>query len=183
MSRSFAATLPLIALLVLSLLAAGCIETPLAGDPSPSPGATVPAPLIAPETLAAHVPEGLAGWQLLAPPSSAVLEEDGEPIVSVTASYLSSDGTRNADLSLQDTGGRSVGLRRLVDGLGNETGGAVWATLAGHRALVLEDGAMAGAYLVVADRYVAWIAVTGGARADLEAFANAMDLEGLAARR
>ena len=42
---------------------------------------------------------------------------------------------------------------------------------------------MTGAYLVVADRYVVCLAVTGGTRADVDAFVAALDIEGLAGQR
>jgi hypothetical protein len=54
--------------------------------------------------------------------------------------------------------------------------------LRGQPAHVLDDGRMTGAY-IVAGRYVVWLAVTGGTRADFDAFVAALDLEGLSGQR
>jgi hypothetical protein len=177
----------LLPVLVLALFAVG---TGCTADPTP-PAVRADAALIAPEALASFVPPAPPGWQLLAPPSPATLEEDGTPLVSVTASYLresgpNGTGSAGADLTIQDTAGRPVGLRRLVDRLGTASadGAAPARTpLRGQPAYVIENGGVTGAYIIVADRYVVWLAVTGGTRADLDAFVAALDLEGLPAQR
>ena len=179
------------AFLIIALLAvgAGCTVDP--ATDAPRPAVRADAALIAPEALAHFVPPAPAGWRLLAPPSPVPLEEDGVPLVSVTASYIpescpNGTGSPGADLTIQDTGGRSVGLRRLVDGLAAAPAdGAAPArtTLRGEPAYVLDDGPMTGAYIVVADRYIVWLAVTGGGRSDLDTFVAALDIEGLAAQR
>ncbi len=181
--------LPALVLLATLAVGAGCIADP-ATDPA-QPAVRADAALIAPEALASFVPPAPSGWRLLAPPSPVSLEEDGMPLVSVTASYLrdsgpNGTGSTGADLTIQDTGGRSVGLRRLVDRLAAAPAdGTVPApiTLRGQLAYVLDDGRMTGAYIVVADRHVVYLAVTGGSRADFDAFVAALDLEGLSARR
>ena len=178
-----------LALLAILALGAGCVDDPTAGTPAPTVRAD--AALIAPGALASFVPPAPPGWQLLAPPSPATLEEDGVSLVSVTASYLPADdpngtGNRSADLTIQDTGGRSVGLRKLADLLSSapkDGSGLTRTTLRGQPASVLGDETMTGAYLVVADRYVVYLAVTGGTRADFDAFVAALDLEGLAGQR
>ncbi len=171
----------LVAVTLLALLAAGCSSDPTTVAPPSTPGDR--SPLIAPERLAAFVPPAPEGWRLAAPPSAATLEENGTPIVSVTASYVA-DGDRSADLVIQDTAGRPVGLRRLADGLMAAPGGsATVASLRGQPAVVVEDGGLAGEYVVVAGRYVVWCAVAGGTRADLDAFSKGMDIEGLAEQR
>jgi len=174
-----------LALLAMLALGAGCSDDPMAGTPAPTVRADTAH--IAPEALASFVPPAPAGWRLLAPPSPATLEEEGAALVSVTASYLPADdpngtGNRSADLTIQDTGGRSVGLRKLADLLStapNDGNGLVRTTLRGQPAAVLGDETMTGAYLVVADRYVVYLAVTGGRRADFDAFVTALDIEGL----
>jgi hypothetical protein len=179
------APLPALVLIALALLVAGagCTADPAADTPAP---ALRPDPgLIAPETLASFVPPAPAGWRLLAPPSPVVLEEDGIPFVSVTASYVSADGARAADLAIQDAAGRPAGLRRLADDLAAGANGTPPppVMLGGRPALTTETGGVASACIVVADRYVAWITVAGGTRPDLEAFAAALDLDGLAGLR
>lgn len=171
----------LLVVLVVLAASAGCSADPVS-EPS-APASADGTALIAPEALAAHVPAAPDGWRLAAPPSSAVLDEDGALIASVTASYLSLDGARTTDLTLQDTGGRPVGLRRLADDLAaaSENGTAPAPTLLGGRAAhVVETGEMAGACTVVVDRYVVWIAVAGGNRAEIEAFCAGLDLDALA---
>jgi len=183
------ALLPALVLLSLLAVGAGCTA-----DPARSPTVSTvraDAALTAPEVLASFVPPAPPGWRLLAPPSSVSLEEDGMPLTSVTASYLrdsgpNGTGSTDADLTIQDTGGRSAGLRRLVDRLAAAPadGAAPARTmLRGQPAYVLDDGRMTGAYVVVGDRYVVWLAVTGGTRADFDAFVAALDLEGLAEQR
>ena len=179
----------ILALLTILAVGPGCIDNPAAGTPAPSVSADTA--LIAPEALASFVPPAPAGWRLLAPPSPVTLEEDGAPLVSVTAGYLPADdpngtGNRSADLTIQDTARRSVGLRKLVDllpGAPNDGNGLVRTTLRGQPAAVLSDEQMTRAYLIVADRYVVYLAVTGGTRADFDAFVTALDLEGLAGQR
>lgn len=156
-----------------------------------TPPVEADAALIVPRALASYVPPAPAGWRLLAPPSPVSLEEDGAPLVSVTASYLSDGdpngtGNRSADLVIQDTAGRSVGLRKLVDLLSsapNDGNGLVRTTLCGQPAAVLSDDQMTRAYLVVADRYVVYLAVAGGTQADFDAFVTALDLDGLSGQR
>ena len=162
------------ALILVALLAAGCTDDPSRSAPPP----TATAALVAPEALASYVPPAPAGWRLVAPPSAAVLEENGTVLVSATASYLADDGARSADLVLQDTGGRPVGIRRLADTLAAAPGAPAPEALGGRLALVLEDGGVTSAYLVLDDRLVAWIAVPGGTRTDLEPFAAALDPTG-----
>jgi len=181
--------LPVLALLTLFAIGAGCIADPTTGTAVPTIRAG--AALIAPEALAPYVPSAPAGWRLLAPPSPVVLEEDGAAFVSVTASYLpdsdpNGTGTRSAELVIQDTGGRSVGLRKLVDLLlnaPNDGNGPDRTTLRGRPAFVFSDDLMTRAYLVVADRYVVYIAVTGGSPPDFDAFIAALDLDGLSSLR
>ena len=176
---------PALALLVLLVLGAGCTADPA------EPIAQTDTPLIAPEALASYVPPAPAGWRLLAPPAPATLEEDGVSLVSVTASYLpdsdpNGTGRRSADVVVQDTAGRSVGLRRLVDQLPDAPAGGAGparTTLRGQPAVVLTDEPVARAYLVVADRYVVLLTVTGGMRTDFDAFVAALDLEGLSGLR
>ncbi len=171
----------LVAVTLLALLAAGCSSDPTTVAPPSTPGDG--SPLIAPERLAAFVPPAPEGWRLAAPPSAATLEENGTPIVSVTASYVADDGG-SADVVIQDAAGRRVGLRRLADGLMAAPGeNATVASLRGQPAVVVENGGLAGEYVVVADRYVVWIAVAGGTRADLDAFTRGMDLEELGVQR
>ncbi len=180
----------LLALLVLiASIAAGCTGDPAAVTPTPAVRADTA--LMAPEALASHIPPAPPGWHLLAAPSAVSFEEDGAPLVSATANYLadeSPDGTvgAGADLTIQDTGGRPVGLRGLVDRLATagENGTASARTLLrGQPAFVFDDGPVAGAYIVVADRYVVYLAVTGGTRADVDTFVAALDLEGLPGQR
>ncbi len=181
--------LPPLPLLVLLLLGAGCVA-----DPATDPAVQIPrtdTSLIAPEALASYIPPAPAGWRLLAPPAPATLEEDGASLVSVTASYLpdsdpNGTGHRSADLVIQDTAGRSVGLLRLVDHLPDVPADGtdpVRTTLRGQPATVFIDEQMTRAYLVVDGRYVVYLTVTGGIRADFDAFVAALDLEGLSGLR
>ncbi len=48
---------------------------------------------------------------------------------------------------------------------------------------MFDDGRMTGAYVVVADRYVIYLAVTGGTRADFDAFVASLEIEGLSGQR
>ncbi|HIH04307.1 MAG TPA: hypothetical protein HA263_10850 [Methanoregulaceae archaeon] len=183
------ALLPALVLLAMLAVCAGCTGDPAAVTPTPSVRADTA--LIAPELLAAYVPPAPPGWRLMAPSSPLSLEEGGVPYVSVTASYISDGGPNGtvgpgADLTIQDTAGRSVGLRRLVDRLAAapENGTApARTTLGGQPAFMIGDGAVTGAYLVVADRYVVYLAVTEGTRADFDSFVAALDLEGLSGQR
>lgn len=181
------ALLPALALLALLAAGAGCTANP-ATDQSVTAVGTGGA-LTAPEVLASFVPPAPAGWRLLAPPSPVTLDEGGVPIASVTATYLPDGGPNRtggteAEVTVQDTGGRPVGLRRLVDALAASTDGSPTRTsLRGQPAFVLGDGPVPAVYLVVADRYVVRLAVTNGTRADLDAFIAALDIEGLAGRR
>lgn len=177
------------ALLVLLVLGAGCTADPATETTILTPQTDVP--LIAPEALAEFVPPAPSGWRLLAPPAPATLEEDGASLVSVTASYLpdsdpNGTGTRSADLVVQDTGGRSAGLLRLVDpvpaGPVNGTD-PVRTTLRGKPAIVVRDPQMTRAYLVVEERYVVYLTVTGRVPGDFDAFVAALDLEGLSGLR
>jgi hypothetical protein len=182
-------TILLLILPALLTLGAGCTADQASGAVAPPVPAD--AGLIAPEALASFVPQAPPGWQLLAPPSPATLEEDGAPLVSVTASYLAVDdqegsGDRTVDLTVQDTGGRSIGLRKLLDAalaMPSGESAPVPTTVRGQAAWVLNGEGMIGACVPVADRYLVWLAVTGGTQADLDAFLAALDLEGLAARR
>ena len=187
----YARALPVLALVIL-VAGTGCVNDPAndSAGATPTPVVRAETALIAAEVLAAYVPPAPPGWQFLAPPSPVLLEEDGGTFVSVTASYISGspNGTSGpvADLTIQDTGNRSVGLRRLVDRLAlpQADGTApVPTTLRGQPAFVFTDGPIAGAYLVVADRYVVSLAITDGTRADFDAFVAALDLEGLSEQR
>ena len=177
------------ALLVLLVLGAGCTADP-ATDTAVRIAHT-DAPLIAPEALAEFVPPAPSGWRLLAPPAPATLEEDGTSLVSVTAGYLpdsdpNGTGTRSADLVIQDTAGRSVGLLRLVDLVSDEPVDSthpVRTTLRGQPATIISDDQMTRAYLVVDGRYIVYLTVTGGVQADFDAFVAALDLEGLSGQR
>jgi hypothetical protein len=180
---------PLLGLLALVALGAGC-----SSDTAPDIAASTvqaDAGLIEPEALASFVPPAPAGWQLLAPPAPSTLEEDGAPLVSVTASYRAVDGQdgsgdRTVDLTIQDTGGRPIGLRRLLDAaLVAPAGGSapVPTTIRGQTAWALSGEGVIGSYILVADRYVVWLAVTGGGQSDLDAFVAALDLERLSAQR
>lgn len=180
-------TILLLILLALLAVGAGCTADPVSG--AAAPPVLADAGLIAPEALASFVPPAPPGWQLLAPPSPATLEEGGAPLVSVTASYLAVDaqdgsGDQTVDLTIQDTGGRAIGLRKLLDAaLAASSGGSapVPTEIRGQTAWVLSGEGMTGACVLVADRYVVWLAVTGGTQSDLDAFIAALDLEGLAA--
>ncbi|MEN6341427.1 MAG: hypothetical protein ABFC89_02600 [Methanospirillum sp.] len=184
--------LSVLALLAILVAGAGCVNDPAheGAGATPTPVVRADIALIAPEVLAAYVPPAPPGWQLLAPPSPVSLEEDGAAFVSVTASYLAEgpNGTSSpvADLTIQDTGGRSVGLRRLVDRLASPQANGtapVPTTIRGQTAFIFTDGPITGAYLAVADRYIVWLAVTGGTRADFDAFVAALNLEGLSRQR
>lgn len=176
-------------LLVLLVLGAGCIAGP-ATDPAAQIALT-DTPLIAPEALASYIPPAPAGWRLLAPPAPATLEEDGASLVSVTASYLpdsdpNGTGNRSADLVIQDTAGRSVGLLRLVDHLPDVPADGtdpVRTTLRGQPAAVFSDEQMTRVYLVVDGRYVVYLTVTGAEQADFDAFVAALDIAGLSGLR
>jgi len=154
-----------------------------------TPGTPAPVVPVAPGDLARFVPEPPPGWRLAAPPSAALLDDDGVPFTSVTAGYLpleDPDGTgpRGAEITLQDTAGRLAGLREVFDpGSAAEGDGTDRTILAGHPARVLDGGIVNGACILVADRYAVYLAVTGGSRADLDAFLEALDLDGLAAFR
>lgn len=173
------------ALLVLLVLGGGCTADP-ATDPA-VPIARTDTSLIAPEALASNIPPAPTGWRMLAPPAPVTLEEDGAPLVSVTASYLpdsdsNGTGNRSADLVIQDTAGRSVGLLRLVDPLPDAPADGtdpVRTTLRGQPAVVFRDEQMTRAYLVVDGRYVVHLTVTGAEPADFDAFVAALDLDGL----
>ncbi len=177
------------AFLVLLVIGAGCTADP-AMDPAVQIAQT-DTPLIAPEALASYVPPAPDGWRLLAPPAHATLEEDGAPLVSVTASYLPDNdpngtGNRSADIVVQDTAGQSIGLLRLVGLLPDvpaDGTNPVQTTLRGRPAVVLTGEQMIRAYLVVDGRYVVHLTVTGGVQSDFDAFVAALDLEGLSGLR
>lgn len=183
----------LLAVLALATFSAGCADDPAAPTgPSVSPGETpaVAGTPVAPEVLARFVPPAPAGWRLEAPPSTMALDEDGMPLLSVTASYTpvtEPNGTAagDADLVIQDTGGQPIGFRKLVDLLASAppgTDGLDRTTLRGHRAFEVRDERSASSYILVADRYVVYLSVSG-TPADYDAFVAALDLDGLSRLR
>lgn len=174
------APLPVLLLAALAV-AAGCSADPAGSEPTTAGGGE--GGLSSPEALAAFVPAAPQGWRLAGEPSTAVLEDDGVPVSSVTALYVADDGVRTADLAIQDAAGRSAGLRRLADDLAANGTAPRGARLGGHPAYVVADGPVAGAYVLPGDRVAVFLAVAGGTRADLESFATALDLDGLAGLR
>ncbi len=184
----------LLAVLALLVLTAGCTDDP--ADPTattPVPGGTpsVSGTPVSPQALVRFAPPAPAGWRLTAPPSTLTLDEDGMPLLSVTASYApvttpSGTAAGDADLVIQDTGGQPIGFRKLVDLLASApagTDGLNRTAIRGHRAFELRDERSSNAYILVADRFVVYLAVSGGTPADYDAFVAALDLDGLSRLR
>ncbi len=183
------------AVLLLVALAAGCIDE--ADDPTRLfPEATSSAPLVGAtpvlsDTLTRFAPPAPDGWRFLAPPAGMTLDEDDSPLVTVTASYVpvtapNGTATGDVDLVIQDNGGQPIGFAKLLgllEGAPQSAGVVTRTTIRGHRAYEIRDDRSISLYLVVADRFIVYLAVTDATPADYDAFVAALDLDGLARLR
>jgi len=177
--------------LVLLSVSGGCIDD--TGDPTralpdptiaAAPGGVTPVPS---DALVRFVPPAPGGWRFLAPPSGMTIDEDGAPLVTVTASYVpvtAPNGTAagDADLMIQDTGGQPIGLAKLMgllEGASPSASGLTETRVRGHRAYEIRDERSRSLYLVVADRFIVYLTVTDAGPADYDAFVAALDLDGL----
>ena len=119
------------------------------------------------------------------------LDEDGFPLTTVTASYVPVTSPNetlagDVDLVIQDNGGQPIGFAKLLgllEGAPQSAGVVTRTTVRGHRAYEIRDERSTSLYLVVADRYIVYLAVTDATKADYDAFVAALDLDGLARLR
>ncbi|WP_440949335.1 hypothetical protein [Methanosphaerula subterraneus] len=203
-------TILLILILACLMMAAGCTSsnpqtttttsaTTMAAAQSSAAAGTTPAAQAAAQsgtsgqavdvkTLNALFPPAPAGWVIdQQPVGSTRLDQDNHAWTSSTASYTSTANKETtAAVTYQDTAGRPVGFKTIWSSFKDaETSDGYFksTTVKGNPAWETHSiaGKTFGTWVSVNDRFMVYVNIQNGTKADYDAIINAIDFTGIAA--
>ncbi|WP_048145004.1 hypothetical protein [Methanosphaerula palustris] len=140
------------------------------------------------KTLNALFPPAPAGWVTdQQPVGSTRLDQDNNAWTSSAATYVSTTNKETtASVTYQDTVGRQVGYKNIWNSFKDaETSDGYFksTTIKGNPAWETHSiaGKTFGTWVSVNDRFMVYVSIQNGTKADYDAFINAIDFAGIAA--
>lgn len=181
-----------LSVLLVLFLAGVCIIAGCTQAPSGQSGKNLPVntsiTTLDPSALVPFVPPAPQNWVNESEPFGYTLNDNNQGISysAVSGSYtLAANNSSTAEVIIQDTGGAKVGFRGLWDNLTASEGTQAYTRkvdVKGYPAWeIYEAPDRYASWIAVGDRFMIYVAVNGGSRADFDALVGSINYQGLAA--
>lgn len=177
----------LVLLLTGACMIAGCTQTP-SGEPAKGVPVNTSIKTIDPSVLVPFVPAPPQNWVNESEPFGYTMNDNNQGISysAVSGSYNNvANNSSTAEVIIQDTGGAKVGFRGLWENLTASEGTQAYtkkAEVKGYPAWeIYEAPDRYASWIAVGDRFMIYVAVNGGSRADFDTLTGSINYQGLAA--
>lgn len=177
----------LVLLLAGVCMIAGCTQAP-SGQTTKGVPVNTSIQTLDPSALVPFVPSAPQGWVNETEPFGYTMNDNNQGISysAASGSYTyAANNSSTAEVIIQDTGGAKVGFRGLWDNLTASEGTSAYTKsveVKGNPAWeIYEAPDRYASWISVGDRFMIYIAVNGGSRADFDTLTDSINYQGLAA--
>lgn len=177
----------LVLLLTGASMIAGCTQVP-SGQPAKGVPVNTSIQTVDPSVLVPFIPPAQQNWVNESEPFGYTMNDNNQGISysAVSGSYTNvANNSSTAEVIIQDTGGAKVGFRALWENLTASEGTQAYTKkveVKGYPAWeIYEAPDRYASWIAVGDRFMIYVAVNGGSRADFDTLTGSINYQGLAA--